>query len=96
MVPPSFEYGLVLLATLIREEDHNHKIMDRAFMPKYGTLSQVLLQLVVEHINLSSTFATGCRTYKSVKYSETAPYGLAKTAIHFVLKNNPSLIRPPH
>ena len=27
--------------------DHKHKIMDRPFMPKYGTVSQVLLQLVV-------------------------------------------------
>ena len=26
---------------------HKHKIMDRPFMPKYGTVSQVLLQLVV-------------------------------------------------
>ena len=37
-----------MLATLIREGDHKHKIMDRAFMPKYGTVSQVLLQLVVD------------------------------------------------
>ena len=27
--------------------DHKHKIMDRPFMPKYGTVSKVLLQLVV-------------------------------------------------
>ena len=27
--------------------DHKHKIMDRPFMPKYGTVSQVVLQLVV-------------------------------------------------
>ena len=27
--------------------DHKHKIMDRPSMPKYGTVSQVLLQLVV-------------------------------------------------
>ena len=27
--------------------DHKHKIVDRTFIPKYGTLSQVLLQLVV-------------------------------------------------
>ena len=26
---------------------HKHKIMDRPFNPKYGTVSQVLLQLVV-------------------------------------------------
>ena len=26
---------------------HKHKIMDRLFKPKYGTVSQVLLQLVV-------------------------------------------------
>ena len=36
VLPPSFEHGLVLLATL-----------DRPFKPKYGTVSQVLLQLVV-------------------------------------------------
>ena len=28
---------------------HKHKIMDRPFKPKYGTVSQVLLQLVVAH-----------------------------------------------
>ena len=27
--------------------DHKHEIVDRPFMPKYGTVSQVLLQLVV-------------------------------------------------
>ena len=27
--------------------DHKHKIIDQPFMPKYGTVSQVLLQLVV-------------------------------------------------
>ena len=27
--------------------DHKHKIMDRPFVPKYGTVCQVLLQLVV-------------------------------------------------
>ena len=27
--------------------DHKHKTMDTPFMPKYGTVSQVLLQLVV-------------------------------------------------
>ena len=46
-VPPSFEHGLVLLATLIRCGGVEHKIMDSSFMPKYGTVSQVLLQLVV-------------------------------------------------
>ena len=29
---------------------HKHKIMDRSFKPKYGTVSQVLLQLVVASI----------------------------------------------
>ena len=33
--------------------DHKHKIMDRLFMPKYGTVSQVLLQLVVASIRRS-------------------------------------------
>ena len=45
-----------------RRGDHKHMIMDRPFMPKYGTVSQVLLQLVVKagitcqvkHLNLSS------------------------------------------
>ena len=30
-----------------RRGDHKHKIMDRPFMPKYSTMSQVLLQLAV-------------------------------------------------
>ena len=40
--------------------DHKHKIMDGLFMPKYGTVSQVLLQLVVASIRRSYTrrFAT--------------------------------------
>ena len=42
----SFEYGLVLLATSTRG-GHKYKIIDRPFKPKYGTVSQVLLQLVV-------------------------------------------------
>ena len=33
--------------------DHKHKIMDGLFMPKYGTVSQVLLQLVVASIRRS-------------------------------------------
>ena len=39
----------MLLATLIKGGggDHKHKIMDRPFMPKYSTVCQVLLQLVV-------------------------------------------------
>ena len=31
------------------EGDHKHKIMDRPFMPKYGTVFQVLLQVVVAY-----------------------------------------------
>ena len=31
--------------------DHKHKIMDGPFMPKYGTVSQVLLQLVVAYFH---------------------------------------------
>ena len=40
--------------------DHKHKIMDGLFVPKYGTVSQVLLQLVVASIRRSYTrrFAT--------------------------------------
>ena len=29
---------------------HNHKIMERPFTPKYGTVSQVLLQRVVAQL----------------------------------------------
>ena len=39
--------------------DHKHKIMERPFMPKYGTVSQVLLQLVVAtppFLNLNMIF----------------------------------------
>ena len=44
----STKYGLVLLATLIRGggRDHKHKIMDRPFKQKWGTVSQVFLQLI--------------------------------------------------
>ena len=38
------------------EGDHKHKIMDRTFMPKYGTVSQVLLQLVVANIAIYHLF----------------------------------------
>ena len=43
----------MLVATLIRGGGggggggHKHNIMDRPSMPKYGTVSQVLLQLIV-------------------------------------------------
>ena len=45
----STKYGLVLQATLIRGGggDHKHKIMDRSFKQKWGTVSQVFLQLIV-------------------------------------------------
>ena len=44
----STKYGLVLTATLIRGggRDHKHKIMDRPFKQKWGTVSQVFLQLI--------------------------------------------------
>ena len=32
---------------IFASSDHKHKIMDRPFMPNYGVVSQVLLQLVV-------------------------------------------------
>ena len=35
--------------------DHKHKIMDRPLIPKYGTVSQVLLQLVVVSVIWPST-----------------------------------------
>ena len=43
------------------EGDHKHKIMDRPFMPKYGTVSQVLLQLVVAYFHdaAMTIFAVG-------------------------------------
>ena len=50
LLPPiqSFEHGLVLLATLIRGGGGGAQTQDRGrpFKPKYGTVSQVLLQLV--------------------------------------------------
>ena len=38
------------------EGDHKHKIMDRTFVPKYGTVCQVLLQLVVAYFSLLKGF----------------------------------------
>ena len=35
----------------------SHKIMDRPFKPKYGTVSQVLLQLVVAVFKMAARFA---------------------------------------
>ena len=42
-----------MLATLIKgwRGDHKHKTIDRPFMPKYGTVSQVLLELVVAYVD---------------------------------------------
>ena len=44
---------LVMLATLIKgwRGDHKHKTIDRPFMPKYGTVSQELLQMVVTYVD---------------------------------------------
>ena len=56
VVPPSFECGLVLLATLIRGGEGITGKMDRSFKPKYGTVSQVLLQLFVAFLSLISSF----------------------------------------
>ena len=36
--------------------DHKHKIMDRPFMPKYGKVSPVLLQLVVRLTKFGKIF----------------------------------------
>ena len=41
--------------------DHKHKIMDRPFMPKYGTVSQLLLQLVVAIMLKLTVFKFICR-----------------------------------
>ena len=38
------------------EGDHKHKIMYRTFVPKYGTVCQVLLQLVVAYFSLLKGF----------------------------------------
>ena len=53
-LPPPFHSKLFLQVLSIASNfdkgwrgDHKHKIMDRPFMPKYGTMSQVLFQLVV-------------------------------------------------
>ena len=51
VVPPSFEHGLELPTTLIREGggggDSKHVITDTSLKPNRGTVSQVFLQLVV-------------------------------------------------
>ena len=49
VVPPSFELWSCIASTFDKgwRGDHKHKIMDRPFMPKYGTVSQELLQLDV-------------------------------------------------
>ena len=36
--------------------DHKHNIIDRPFMPKYGTVPQVLLQLVVVQLNFATLY----------------------------------------
>ena len=49
--------------------NHKHKIMDRPFMPKYGTVTQVLLQLVVAIIaNTNITTNNDRRSNKSLHY----------------------------
>ena len=53
-------------------EDHKHKIMDRPFMPKYGTVSQVLLQLVVACTWLKVISASLQNNFKmSIDYSSS-------------------------
>ena len=43
-----------------RRRDHKHKNMDRPFTPKYGTLCQVLLQLVVAWVARFSYLFAQC------------------------------------
>ena len=43
-----------------RRGDHKHKIMDRPFKPKYGTVSLVLLQLVVAWVAWFSYLSVQC------------------------------------
>ena len=43
-----------------RMRDHKHKIMDRPFTPKYGTMCQVLLQVVVAWVARFSYLFAQC------------------------------------
>ena len=51
LAPPSYSKWFLQVLSMVLYKgwrgDHKHKIKDRPFMPKYGTVSQVLLQLVV-------------------------------------------------
>ena len=47
---------------------HKQKIMDRPFMPKYGTVSQVLLQLCVAYSNAEALIYRGSLVKETVKY----------------------------
>ena len=51
------------------EGDHKHKIMDRPFMPKYGTVSQVLLQLVVAYNLLMSLLEESIKSVRLVIFA---------------------------
>ena len=42
--------------------------MDRPFMPKYGTVSQVLLQLCVAYLNAEALIYRGSLVKEAVKY----------------------------
>ena len=62
--------------------DHKHKIMDRPFMPKYGTVSQVLLQLVV--------------AFTSPDVISTSPRCFLTSRIDFIVLLLFELLKKPH
>ena len=63
VVSPSFEHGLVLLATLIRGRGGITSTSSLTghfrFMTKYSTVSQILLQLVVATLHWIAQFIAG-------------------------------------
>ena len=70
--------------------DHKHKIIDRPFMLKYGTLSQVLLQLVVAHGSTSFPGVLwGRELWRPwvVVCSRLAPYSFLSSPMLFVLSD---------
>ena len=64
------------------EGDHKHKIMYRTFVPNYGTVCQVLLQLVVACFSLLKVFFM---TVLQVDYIFTKKKSLAVQEVPLVL-----------
>ena len=70
--------------------DHKHKIIDRPFMLKYGTLSQVLLQLVVALGSTSFPEVLWGRELRRpwvVVCSRLAPYSFLSSPMLFILSD---------